>query len=115
MSTRKIKNAKDPSTNELIYFKSHAQATFMNNGLNVEEAITNLENSQNSAKEELFENIAEKQDIISDLDTIRQGAAKGATALQNVPSEYVKRSELTALQNEINALRAMIEEITIQE
>ena len=56
-----------------------------------------------------------KQDFISDLSTIRSNAAKGATALQNVPSEYVKRSELTALQNEINALRAMIEEITIQE
>ena len=56
-----------------------------------------------------------KQDFISDLSTIRSNAAKGATALQNVPSEYVKRSELTALQNEINVLRAMIEEITTQE
>ena len=88
MSIRKIKNAKDLSTNELIYFKSHAQATFMNNGLNVEEVITNLENSQNSAKEEILNNIAEKQDIISDLDTIRQGAAKGATALQSYTEQY---------------------------
>ena len=29
-----------------------------------------------------------KQDVISDLETIRSGAAKGATALQSVPSEY---------------------------
>ena len=29
-----------------------------------------------------------KQDVISDLDTIRSGAAKGATALQSVPSGY---------------------------
>ena len=29
-----------------------------------------------------------KQDVISDLDTIRSGSAKGATALQSVPSEY---------------------------
>lgn len=83
MSTRKIKNAKDLLTDELIYFKGHAQATFMSNGLNVEEAFNNLENSQNSAKTELLNSIAEKQDIISDLDTIRSGALKGSTALQN--------------------------------
>ena len=40
--------------------------------------------------------IAAKQDKITDLDTIRSGAAKGATALQSVPSEYVTESELTA-------------------
>ena len=32
--------------------------------------------------------LATKQDVISDLDSIRSGAAKGATALQSVPSEY---------------------------
>ena len=32
MATRQIKDAKDLSTNELIYFKGHAQATFMSDG-----------------------------------------------------------------------------------
>lgn len=36
-----------------------------------------------------------KQDSIDDLETIRAGAAKGATALQSVPSEYVTENELT--------------------
>lgn len=36
---RKIKDAKDLSTNELIYFKGHAQATYMSDGRTVEEAI----------------------------------------------------------------------------
>ena len=36
----------------------------------------------------------EKQTTISDLDTIRSGSAKGATALQSVPSEYVTETEL---------------------
>lgn len=43
------------------------------------------------------EKIAEwngKQDTISDLDTIRNGASAGATALQSVPSEYVTETEL---------------------
>ncbi|MBR5796171.1 MAG: hypothetical protein IKY26_08490 [Erysipelotrichaceae bacterium] len=39
MAIRKIKDAKDLSTNELIYFKGHAQATYMSDGRTVEEAI----------------------------------------------------------------------------
>lgn len=38
--------------------------------------------------------LAEKQNNISDLDTIRSGAAAGATALQSVPAEYVTETEL---------------------
>ena len=45
--------------------------------------VTVLENS-----------ITSKQDKISDLATIRSGAAAGATALQAVPAEYVTESEL---------------------
>ena len=33
---------------------------------------------------------------IKDIDTIRANAAKGATALQSVPSEYVTETELTS-------------------
>ena len=40
MATRAIKDAKDLSTNELIYFKGHAKATYMSDGRNVEEVIT---------------------------------------------------------------------------
>ena len=39
MATRQIKDAKDLSTNELIYFKGHAKATYMSNGKTVEDAI----------------------------------------------------------------------------
>lgn len=40
MSTRKIMNAKDLSTNELIYFRGHAKATYMSDGITtVEDAI----------------------------------------------------------------------------
>lgn len=45
MSTRKIKDAKDLSTNDLIYFKGHAQATFMSDGRTVEEAINDIDTS----------------------------------------------------------------------
>lgn len=73
MSTRKIKDAKDLSTNELIYFKGHAQATYMSDGRTVEEAVSSgsIDTSNFATKTEL----AQKQDIISDIDTIRTNAA----------------------------------------
>lgn len=38
--------------------------------------------------------VAKKQDIIEDLDAIREGAALGKTALQEVPATYVTEEEL---------------------
>ena len=40
------------------------------------------------------QDISGKQDVISDLETIRSGAAAGATALQSIPEEYVTETEL---------------------
>lgn len=42
------------------------------------------------------QDIRGKQDLIEDLDAIREGASLGATALQSIPSEYVTETELTA-------------------
>ena len=42
------------------------------------------------------QDISGKQDVITDLDTIRANASKGATALQAVPSEYITETELEA-------------------
>lgn len=38
----------------------------------------------------------DKQDVIKDLETIRLGAAAGATALQSVPEEYITETELAS-------------------
>lgn len=43
MNTRKIKDAKDFSTSEKIYFRGHAKATYMSDGSTVEDAINNIE------------------------------------------------------------------------
>ena len=128
MANRNIKDAKDLSTNELIYFRGHAKATYMSNGATVEDAINNISNNGGSGadmtnyytKEQIdskgyiteipSEYVTEtelngkgyatttqvnsKQDVISDLSTIRSGAALGATALQSVPAEYVTETEL---------------------
>lgn len=41
--------------------------------------------------------VADKQDTIADLEDIRQGAAAGATALQNVPEEYVTENDFKTI------------------
>lgn len=49
----------------------------------------------------------EKQDVIEDLEAIRQGALLGKTALQSVPSEYTTETEvnnmLSKLESRINS------------
>lgn len=42
MGTRKIKDAKDIKTEEKIYFKGHAKATYMSDGVSVEDTINNI-------------------------------------------------------------------------
>lgn len=39
MSTRKIMDAKNTDTGELVYFKSHAKATYLSDGTTVEDAL----------------------------------------------------------------------------
>ena len=50
---------------------------------------------ENSLKGYVDDKMNYKQDAISDLETIRSGAAAGKTALQEVPEEYITESELS--------------------
>lgn len=116
MSTRKVKDAKDLETDELIYFKGHAKATYMSDGRSVEEAINDVGTgggggvttetdpifSASAAAKITDGNISTwngKQDKISDLETIRSGAAKGATAIQQHQSldGYTKDADLASV------------------
>ena len=92
--SRKIKDIKDKNTGELVYPRTHVSAVVL---------------SSDSTLDDLIE---VKQDKIDDLDEIRAGAAKGKTALQSVPSEYVTETELSnkgyatisALNNKVDAI-----------
>lgn len=55
-----------------------------------------------------------KQDVISDLTEIRDGAAKGLTALQSVPDEYAKKTDIPDISGKQDKLTAG-ENITISE
>ena len=125
MANRTIKDAKDTKSNELIYFRGHAKATYMSDGRTVEDAINSVgtgggdmsnyytkgeidskgyiteipseyvtETELNGKNYATTTQVNAKQDAISDLSTIRSGAALGATALQSVPAEYVTETEL---------------------
>jgi hypothetical protein len=48
MSTRKIKDAKDLSSGELIYFRGHAKSTFMSDGRTVEDAVNSMSGGSSS-------------------------------------------------------------------
>ena len=75
-----------------------------------------IERSDKSYNANISDILSTKQDTISDLGTIRSGAALGATSLQAVPSEYVTETELNAkkfatvsgVDAKINALDATI-------
>lgn len=74
------------------------------------EEIVNLQENKADKSEltELSAEVGKKQDTISDLATIREGAARGATALQSVPDTYATKTDVsnaiqTAITNELNA------------
>lgn len=71
-------------TEDILTSKKYATETFVNDKI----ADAQLNNKDID--------ISGKQDVISDLDTIRTGAALGATALQSIPTEYVTETELNA-------------------
>lgn len=78
MANRKIKDAKDAKSNELIYFRGHAKATYMSDGRTVEDAVNNMSGGSSSDMTNYY--------------TKAQIDAKGY--LTSVPSEYVTDSEL---------------------
>ena len=88
MSTRKIKNAVNNTTGELIYFKGHAQATYMSDGSTVEDAIKNIKpDLSDYVKSEELEGYAKTSDIPS---------LEGYVKEEDIPSfeGYVQSSEL---------------------
>ena len=88
------------------YTKEEIENTYAKS-VNVPTKVSQLENDSGyltthqdiSGKADLSyvdEELIKKQDVISDLETIREGAQLGSTALQSVPEEYVTEAELNA-------------------
>ena len=62
--------------------------------------------------EEKLDSIDGKQDKITDLDAIREGASKGATALQSIPSEYVTENDLNNKVDKVTGKQLSTEDFT---
>lgn len=45
--SREVKDAREITTGDLIYFRGHAKATYMSDGRTVEDALANAENNSN--------------------------------------------------------------------
>ena len=78
MANRKIKDAKDLATNELVYFRGHAKATYMSNGATVEDAINSLGGGSGADMTNYY--------------TKAQIDAKGF--ITEIPIEYITETEL---------------------
>ena len=66
MSIRKIKDAIDLATNEAVFFKGHAKATYMSDGSTVEDAINNINQSGGTGNVDLS-NYATKTEVNTEL------------------------------------------------
>lgn len=81
-----------PNSNEIEYgeiainFKKDNETLFIKN--DSDEIVEFVD------KKYVDDIVNQRQEEISDLETIRSNAAKGATALQSIPAEYVTESEL---------------------
>lgn len=73
--------------------------------LATKDELSQLEGRTNGKFDEMSKDVEEdlkgKQDVIEDIDAIREGASRGNTALQTIPSEYVKEDEIPKLVNDV--------------
>lgn len=84
MVNRLIKDAKDLQTNELVYFRGHAKATYMSDGRTVEDAVNNMSSGSGSSSGADMSNYYTKSQI----------DAKGF--ITGIPAEYVTETELNS-------------------
>jgi hypothetical protein len=78
--------------------------------------LASLENYDDTqVKEDIATIKTGKQDVIKDLNTIREGASKGATALQSVPSEYVTKTQLDQKVDKVSGKQLSTEDYTTAE
>ena len=106
MANRKIKDAKDLVSGELIYFRNHAKATYMSNGMSVEDAINNINfNGGDSGSGSDMSGYYTKEQIDS----------KGY--LTEIPSEYLTENELEgrgyATTTQVDAKQDIISDLNV--
>lgn len=104
MSTRKIKNARDLESNELIYFKSHAQATFMSDGSTVEDVINEIKETGGGSSNANVQAV-ETGDVIDDVTVDYATTAYVDSKVANIDlTEYATTDYVDGLVGDINSV-----------
>ena len=83
-SNKSLSDDVDVLKEDVANLKAIDHEAYISADVTLEETLKNYTNSE----------VAKKQDKIEDLEDIREGAALGKTALQEVPSAYVTEEEL---------------------
>lgn len=84
LSNRSLEESIDTLTVDIANLKAIDHEAYISADATLEETLKKYTDSE----------VAKKQDKIEDLDAIREGAALGKTALQEVPATYVTEEEL---------------------
>ena len=84
LSNRSLEESIDTLTVDVANLKAIDHEAYISADVTLEESLKKYTDSE----------VAKKQNMIEDLDAIREGAALGKTALQEVPATYVTEEEL---------------------
>lgn len=103
MANRIIKDAKDVKSNELIYFRGHAKATYMSDGRTVEDAINSVGTGSGADMSNYYTKAqVDAKGYLTSIPSeyVTETEINNKGYLTSVPSEYVTQSELnTVLSN----------------
>lgn len=116
MATRKIKDAKDLSTNELIYFKGHAKATYMSDGRSVEDAINNIPIGGGGEGGSISEADIAAMGFTKNLGTITEvkmnGASKGTSGVVDLGNVITSHQDISGKVDKVTGKGLSTEDFT---
>ena len=103
MANRNIKDAKDLTTGELVYFRGHAKATYMSDGRTVEDAINSAGTGGGADMSNYYTKAqVDAKGYLTSVPSeyVTETVMNNKGYLTSVPSEYITESELnTVLSN----------------
>ena len=100
MGNRIIKDAKDVKSNELIYFRGHAKATYMSDGRTVEDAINSVGTGGGGDMSNYYTKAqVDAKGYLTSIPSeyITETEMNNKGYLTSVPSEYITQSELNTV------------------
>lgn len=107
MELRKVKDAKDLDTGELVYFKSHARATYLSNGMTVEDAIFSGFSTNNGNVSISLASNQNNADVLHKVVSVSDGVSTKRYLYSGTPIEMPLKAnvEYTVMFNDIKGYK----------